>query len=630
MPSICPRIFLPFRRAPVNLLGLLRLCLLLLLPCAAHGTSLSVHDGAGRYPLAGFVDVLEDPDGRLTLEDVRQPSAQFRPTRRGDDMSFGYRHSTYWLRLVLTLPPGGSREHWSLELAYPTLDSVNFYRMLPGGDYQMTETGDTLPFGSRRVDHRNYVFPVDLSGANAGSQVFYLRIRSAGSLTFPLTLWQDSAFAEASQRSYAALSLYFGAFAAMALYNLMLYFSLRDRVFLVYVTFVASMALGLASQYGLAFQFLWPDWPALANVAYPGGFALAGLFGVLFTRRFLDVPTHLPRFDKVLLVLALSFAINVALPWFEYQWSAIWISLTAVTFCPLALGAGVWFVRRAHHGARYYLAAWGLLLVFTAAIALRNMGWMPSNFITLNGMQIGSALEMMLLSFALAHRYNKLRLEKDLAQQEALQSKQRMVDTLKESEQLLEQRVMERTAELEAANAKLEEQQKLLREMAHHDPLTGLANRLLLDIRLEHAMQVAKRHNTTLALLLLDLDGFKPVNDTYGHGVGDELLMELAQRMQTIVRQTDTVARLGGDEFIILLESVASAEAVMLVAEKLIAALRVPMTVSSGVEVRVGASIGLTLMTPNDMDREAIIHRADAAMYDAKAAGGNQARFRAG
>lgn len=574
---------MPFWRPPVNLIGLLRLCLLLLLPCAAQGTSLSVHDGAGRYPLAGFVDVLEDPDGRLTLEDVRQPSAQFRPTRRGDDMSFGYRHSTFWLRLVLTLPPGGSREHWLLELAYPTLDSVNFYRLLPGGDYQMTETGDTLPFGSRRVDHRNYVFPVDLSGANAGSQVFYLRIRSAGSLTFPLTLWQDSAFTEASQRSYAALSLYFGAFAAMALYNLMLYFSLRDRVFLVYVAFVASMAMGLASQYGLAFQFLWPDWPALANVAYPGGFALAGLFGVLFTRRFLDVPTHLPRFDKVLLLLALSFAINVALPWFAYQWSAIWISLTAVTFCPLALGAGIWFVRRAHHGARYYLAAWGLLLVFTAAMALRNMGWLPSNFVTLNGMQIGSALEMMLLSFALAHRYNKL-----------------------------------------------EEQQKLLREMAHHDPLTGLANRLLLDIRLEHAMQVAKRHNTTLALLLLDLDGFKPVNDTYGHGIGDELLMELAQRMQAIVRQTDTVARLGGDEFIILLESVASVEAVMLVAEKLIAALRVPMKVSSGAEVRVGASIGLTLMTPSDMDREAIIHRADAAMYDAKTAGGNQACFRAG
>lgn len=604
--------------------------LFLLLPFTAQATPLNVHDGAGRYPLAGFVDVLEDPGNRLTLEEVKQPSAPFRPTRLGDDMSFGYRQSTYWLRLILTVPPGGSREHWSLELAYPTLDSVTFYRMLPGGDYQMTETGDTQPFNSRRIDHRNYVFPVDLEGVAAEPRVIYLRIRSAGSLTFPLTLWQDSAFAEASQRGYAALCLYFGAFAAMALYNLMLYFSLRDRVFVVYVAFVASMAMGLASQYGLAFQFLWPNWPALANVAYPGGFALAGLFGVLFTRRFLDVPIHLPRFDKVLVALALFFAVNVVLPWFEYQWSAIWISLTAIIFCPLALGAGIWFVRRAHHGARYYLAAWSLLLVFTAAMALRNMGWLPSNFVTLNGMQIGSALEMMLLSFALAHRYNKLRLEKDLAQQEALRTKEQMVDSLKESEQLLEQRVMERTAELAAANAKLEEQQKLLREMAHHDPLTGLANRLLLDIRLDHAMQVAKRHNTTLALLLLDLDGFKPVNDTYGHGVGDELLMELAQRMQAIVRQTDTAARLGGDEFIILLESVASPEAVMLVAEKLIAALRVPMRTSGGAEVRVGASIGLTLMTPNDVDREAIIHRADAAMYEAKAAGGNQARFRAG
>ena len=607
---------------------------LLMFVGAAQAAPLTVHDGANHYELAGYVDVLEDPDNRLTLKEVMAADAAFRPTRSGDDLSLGYRNGTIWLRLVLQAPSGGSHEPWLLELAYPTLDSVTFYRVLPGGDYVTLETGDHLPFSSRRIISRNYVFPASLGSnlASAGtndSHVFYLRVRSQGSLTLPLTLWSSQAFTQHSQTGYSALALYFGAFIAMAVYNLMLFFSLRDKVFLIYVAFVISMAIGLGSQYGIAFQFLWPDWPIIANAAYPSGFALAGLFGVLFTRQFLETARHTPRFDFILEVLALLFGINVVLPFFQYQWGAIFVSLTATVFCPLALAAGIWFVRRQHFGARYYLAAWGLLLVFTATMALRNMGWLPSNFITLNGMQIGSALEMMLLSFALAHRYNKLRLEKEQAQQESLLSNQRMVASLKESEFLLEQRVAERTAELEKANRKLQENQQLLREMAHHDPLTGLANRLLLDIRLEHAIQVAARHGSLVALLLLDLDGFKPVNDTYGHGVGDELLIELAQRMKGIVRQTDTVARLGGDEFILLLESVNSREAVMAVAEKLIAALRVPVLTLSGASVSVGASIGVTLMRADDPSREAIIHRADLAMYEAKAAGGNQACFRA-
>ncbi|HTH40726.1 MAG TPA: 7TM diverse intracellular signaling domain-containing protein, partial [Rhodocyclaceae bacterium] len=494
------------------------LCLLLMPMSLAWATPLTVHDGAARYDLAGYVEIYEDKDNRLTLTDILRGEAVFQPTKVGDDISLGFRHSTLWLKLVLQPPPGGSREHWKLELAFPTLDSVTFYRMLPRGDYLSQETGDHLPFASRRIDHRNYVFPADLGGPTGdaeGPQTIYLRIRSEGSLTLPLTLWGNQAFTQYTEISYAALALYFGAFLAMAIYNLMLFFSLRDRVFLVYVAFVTSMAIGLSSQYGVAAQFIWPNWPVIANAAYPGGFALAGLFGVLFTRRFLETPLHVPRFDRVLEVLAGLFAINVVLPFFQYQWGSIFVSLTATVFCPMALGAGVWFVRRRHFGARFYLAAWSLLLVFTASMALRNLGWLPSNFLTLNGMQIGSALEMMLLSLALAHRYNKLRQEKELAQLDALQSKQQMVESLQQSEHQLERRVAERTAELEKANLKLQENQQLLREMAHHDPLTGLANRLLLDIRLEHAMQVARRHGSQVALLLLDLDGFKPVNDTH-------------------------------------------------------------------------------------------------------------------
>ncbi|GAB2181257.1 diguanylate cyclase [Denitratisoma sp. agr-D3] len=605
--------------------------LLFLVPCLAWAEPITVQDGVGHYDLAGRVEILRDPDNRLTIQDIVQGKAAFQSLSSDENLSLGYYNGTVWLKTVVRTPPSGSKDAWLLELAFPTLDSVTFYRNQAWGEYTGLETGDHTLFATRPINHRNYVFPLDLASAPAGTpQTYYLRIRSQGSLTLPLALWSSQAFLQYNQQGYGILALYFGAFLAMAIYNLILFFSLRDRVFLIYVAFVTSMAIGLSSQYGLAYQFLWPQSPLIANVAYPSGFALTGMFGALFTRRFLDTPRHVPRSDRFLKILIGLFAFNAVLPFVQYQWGAIFVSLTATVFSPFALALGIWFVRRRHHGARFYLAAWGLLLIFTTTMSLRNLGWLPSNFITLNGMQIGSALEMMLLSFALAHRYNMLQQEKESAQQEALLSKQNMVEALQQNEYLLEQRVTDRTQELEKANAKLQESQKLLREMAHHDALTGLANRLLLDIHLEHAMQSASRQGGTVAVMLLDLDGFKPVNDQYGHGGGDDLLIELALRMQGIVRQSDTVARLGGDEFIILLESVASVEAAMAVADKLIEALCRPVRLSAGPHVQVGVSIGVTLMTERDITREALIARADLAMYEAKAAGGKRACFKAG
>jgi diguanylate cyclase (GGDEF)-like protein/PAS domain S-box-containing protein len=155
--------------------------------------------------------------------------------------------------------------------------------------------------------------------------------------------------------------------------------------------------------------------------------------------------------------------------------------------------------------------------------------------------------------------------------------------------------------------------------MARHDPLTDLPNRLLLEDRLRQALLASRRHHHQLALMFLDLDKFKPVNDQYGHAVGDLLLRAAAQRMLAQVRAADTVARIGGDEFVILLPVVQSAAAAVQVAEKIRAVLSQPFDLQS-VVVQISASIGVAICPEHGSSDVELLRHADAAMYQAKQA----------
>jgi len=153
--------------------------------------------------------------------------------------------------------------------------------------------------------------------------------------------------------------------------------------------------------------------------------------------------------------------------------------------------------------------------------------------------------------------------------------------------------------------------------MAHHDALTGLPNRHLFDDRVEEAYKRCLRHNEKLALLFVDLDKFKPINDTYGHAAGDLVLRVLAHRLGNTVRATDTVSRVGGDEFMVLLEELESAAEAEEVAEKIQASLLEPIGFE-GHELRVGASIGVGVYPDNAPSIKALMEFADQAMYQAK------------
>ncbi len=175
--------------------------------------------------------------------------------------------------------------------------------------------------------------------------------------------------------------------------------------------------------------------------------------------------------------------------------------------------------------------------------------------------------------------------------------------------------IVERTRELKLLNEDL-------RRKAHHDPLTMLPNRLLFNDRLDSALIHARRYGRSFALLLVDLDFFKEVNDAFGHAAGDELLVDVARRLETCVRESDTVARLGGDEFAILLSETGDAAEAENVARRTVELLGEPYLLSAGM-ARVSASVGMALYPAHGDSAEALLRNADVALYSVKLGGRN-------
>jgi PAS domain S-box-containing protein len=421
--------------------------LALLLSVAAFGAggagAMEVGE-ADRYELSNTFTFLEDPSNLLTLDEVRQPDVQARfqaVQRSGPATNFGLTRSAIWLRIMLETK-GGISPDWLLEVAYPPLDDIQLYAPDGRGGWAVQRAGDQLPFALRPVPHRNHVMPLKLNPGE--THTLYVRVSSHGTVSAPILLWRPSALWAHDQAAYAALSLYFGLLAGLLLYNLLLFVAVRDSAYLIYVAFVGGMAVAQAALTGLGAQFLWPQWVWWNTVSPPAGMAIAATFGVQFARVFLASATRMPQLDRGLKALVVAWAVTLlvalGLPYVYSSWMTTVLSVATVS---LLLVVGGVSVRRAHPGAWPFVAAWAVLLLGVSLLMLHNTGWLPSNPVTSNALLICSALEMVLLSFALANRINSMRFEKEQAQARTA-AEHAMVEALSESQaryrMLLEER----------------------------------------------------------------------------------------------------------------------------------------------------------------------------------------------
>jgi PAS domain S-box-containing protein len=395
---------------------LLAVAVLLSAPLAAVAGDIAIGT-AGSYPLSREFSFLEDPEGKLSFEEVRQQDQQGKFSALPADSpgpNFGITSSAIWLKLTLR-PAANAPAAWLLEVAYAPLFKLELYTPGPGGAYVHQSAGVSRPFASRLIPHRNHVLPVTLQPGSPAT--VYLLVQSEGSVTVPATLWQPAALWEHDQAAYGAFGLYFGLLIGLFIYNLLLFVSVRDKVYLVYVGYVAGMALFQVTLTGLGNQFLWPDLVWWNSRSPPAGTVMVATFGLLFARTFLLSKARTPLLDKFILVqvgiFMLALVVLLAYSYTLASYIATGLVLVSVT---TLMVAGIFGLRHGHPGARNFLIAWAVLLLSVVLQALHNIGTLPSNVLTSNAVLFGSALEMLLLSFALADRINVARRFKEQAQ----------------------------------------------------------------------------------------------------------------------------------------------------------------------------------------------------------------------
>ena len=433
--------------------------------------------------LTEYLSVLEDPGGKLTISDVRQSALAARFTgghSPAEALALGFTESAVWLRLVLRNDTSEVVQR-ILEIAIARHSSVQFYFPVVSDDgtrYELIDTGYARSFADRPYKHRFFVFPFVIP--EKSEQTVFLRFQGPDGMDIPARLWAPSAFHQHERDDYMVQAVYLGMVLSMVAFNLLLSFALRDINYLLYVAFVSFVALNVVAANGLGFQYLWGNSP---QIAMKGTliFSAAGLASLtLFARRMLDTRKHTPRIDVWLKVFVATQVIAMAGLWFAFSEFLQPALLSAVPGVGLILLSALFVARHNRRSATLFIAAFGVICIAGVVAVMRSFAILPTTFLTSNGIQIGSAIEMILLAFALADRYNQLRHEKESAQHaaltaktEALRAEQKVVETLRESERLLEGRVAQRTADLSSTIEQLKQTQA---ELVQAEKLASLGS----------------------------------------------------------------------------------------------------------------------------------------------------------
>ncbi len=569
------------RRAPLHH-SLFRWLLILAFAFASFAgraaEPLRLADDQASIDLWPAVTVLSDPEHAQDERSVLARLADFRPPQ-SPHANFGVRRDTVWLRVPLTVP-ASERGRWVLDIDYASLDQIDVFVVSDGVATQHHRLGDERPFAERPLPSNTHA--VALAFERGTEQELLLRVRTTSSMIVPLRLVGAVPFQAEQARVQMAQGLLAGLGLALTVYSLVHAVMLRSAMFANYALTVGCTTLFFYALYGLAPQHLWPthEWPTrnaaplLVLLAIFGGVRFIG--AALHVRELSRLVHHAQTFVWVAaLACACAFVLGVR----DYRTTQAAGTLLGVACMLVTLPAALLRARRGDRAAGVVTAGWALYAcgAFTMALLLR--GKLPFNAWTEYAFQIGSAIEMLSWLVVLGMRMDEVR-----------QSAHRV-----------------------------HAERDVMRSLAETDALTGLPNRRGLRQRLDASLPACAPGHLG-ALFMVDLDGFKAVNDRLGHDAGDLLLKAVAERLRGLVRSGDTVARLGGDEFVICADALPGAGEAQRLGEKFVQAFRAPFSID-GQPCQVGLTVGYALAPQDGNDADALLKRADAALYAGKAAG---------
>nr|WP_325065263.1 diguanylate cyclase [Pseudomonas xionganensis] len=598
--------------------------MILLLGLLSHGLSLAatpalLGPASSGQALNGQIELLEDIGARLSIADMADPAVQSRFQPANGRASVGQSRNPWWLKVSLQRSADAPSAWW-LEVGAVTLLDLQLYFPDAQGNWQMRQAGERVGFNEGR-DHPYRRALFRLPELDEQPLTFYLRTYDPAGNSFPLRVWQLEDLTQTATQENLGLGLVYGVILALLLYNLFILIALRDKAYFWYVLTTGFALVFILSMTGHGAQYLWPGQAVpvwLDRITLP---SLWGLCASRFAQTLLQTRLHVRWAHHLLSMACGVYILAIALAFLDQRHYSAWlIALLSLTSIPAALGAALIRWRQGFFPALLYLYGYGLVLGSVAILLLRATGVLQPSALNAYIFPVAVAAESILFSFALAYRIQILKQEKADAVLQADREKTARLAMVQASADELQRAVTERTAELAATNERLQERELELQHAAFHDPLTELPNRRYLIERCEAALAHAKRHNQSVALLLIDLDHFKPINDRFGHDAGDLMLQVIARRLREHVRAEDSVARLGGDEFAALIGGADAQQHAREIAERLLAELAQPVLYGAE-SLTVTISIGVALYPQHASNFTSLYKAADEMLYKVKSRG---------
>lgn len=525
------------------------------------------------------VTVLSEGPQRLTLPEVMASGQAFAvPTTAY--ATLGLSQGPVWVHVPIQVQPGAGGL-WILDINYPVLSSVEFFLVHQGQVLQHRAQGNVEPFDQRRVPTPSHAFDVELPDGD--SVDVYLRVSHSGALILPISLQRPRVFHQTVQGEQMLQGLLTGLALCLLVYSLGQWLILRDLLYGKYALLITGSLLFSLLHFGIGAQYVWGKWPWVETHMSGLSAMIAATGSFLFYEHAMRGPELKPWLGRLMKWGAVSTActgLAFALDFITIQ--TVTTITSTVGLAPALLTAPA-ALTRARHGdpmGGWFFVAWISHFVAAAILVEVIKGRIGVNPWTMHSYQIGATVDMLIFLRMLGLRTQALH------------------------------RAMH--------HASLERES--LRSLAYTDPLTSLLNRRGLHAGMGAVIQSATPDNL-MAVFMLDLDGFKPINDQHGHEVGDTLLVAVANRLKSLVRNSDVVARLGGDEFVVLFTNLPNALQAADMGDKLLRAFSEPFVLSNGAMCQVGLTAGYAMAPEDGLDANTLLRRADEAMYAGKSEG---------
>lgn len=517
----------------------------------------------------------------LSEHDILSKQDQFIPIDQAK-VSGDVSDAIYWVKLPLSSSYDSKRD-LLLELKKPHLSTVTLYSIDKNKLIEQETIGYSLPYDTRIIKHHNLVFQLHLQPDTTST--YLLKIQSDSFFQAPVSIWDPNAFSANNYEFQTLHGIFYGIMLAMIIYNSFLFLSLREKSYLYYILYIIGFTLMQSIWDGFAFQWLWGDYPWWALRSNSFIIVWTSLFSLQFAKHFLQLKTNAPFLNKIVTNFNIICTLAIILPFVLNIRTATMMSTIIATIAVSLILSIILKVRFTSRESKYFVTAWALLLVGVLLNICSAYQLLPLNGVTLYAPKIGVLVEVMVLSLGLADKIKRITLEKE--------QETRNVQTLKQS--------------------------------AMYDHLTKLLNRRYFLESSQETLSFANVSNQPVSLMLIDIDHFKNINDTYGHTIGDQAIEFVANQIQKVCQNYGIVGRYGGEEFIVFLNQLDHHSASQ-VAQELIELHRtVPFMLENGQSIYLTISIGLC---SNDFQEyktvnEMILH-ADHSLYYAKNNGRDQ------